>query len=574
MDNKIEQKKSNKTGLGPVSFYFLGAFIFLFLISGLIFYQYSTQIGVIIKVQQAAVASGAVESQSHLSDFIFQAKAFAVIGEALVVFFFLLTSLSFLAVYKYFLQPLKRLRVNVDKLLSSNFEYKIESVSKNAFNYLDDFLNKVIEKFQQGKRAVEESNVQRGKELDKVIGKLWKENLDMQEKEVVLAKLLKESKILEENLKEEKDFVNAILACMDEGLFTVDPNGNITYINPSAEKILEVSSAEAVGKNLEEIAPLYLGVECNNRLPLADRPIMKSCKSRKSFATTLADDYCFLIKSGKKIAVILASSPLLRGDKIIGAVATFRNVNTEKRLDEAKNSFISIASHQMRTPLTSMRWFSEMLISKDAGALNKEQGQYVEQVYQGILRMTSLLDLLLQIARIEAGRVKVEPTQVDFKKIIKDVQASLKPLISKKNQKVKVIFNSPDFPSIAMDKEMVWQVFQNLLSNASRYAPVSGTITVTAELKDDIAEFSVADKGIGIPKDAQDRIFNKFYRAGNAIKYVPEGSGLGLYLVKSLVGGWGGKVWFNSPKNKGTVFYFTVPLCGMAPKEGEVGLKV
>jgi PAS domain S-box-containing protein len=574
MDNKIEQKKSGKTGHGLVFFYFLGTFIFLFIISGFIFYQYSTQIGIIIKVEQAAAASGAIGSHSHLSAFISQAKVFAIIGEALVFLFFLLISLSFLAVYKYFLQPLKRLRGNVDKLLSSNFEYKIEPVSKNAFNYLDDFLNKVIEKFQQGKRAVEESNVQRGKELDKVIGKLWKENLDMQEKEVVLAKLLKESKILEENLKEEKDFVNAILACMDEGLFTVDPNGNITYINPSAEKILEVSSAEAVGKNLEEIAPLYLGVECNNRLPLADRPIMKSCKSRKSFATTLSDDYCFLIKSGKKIAVILASSPLLRGDKVIGAVATFRNVNTEKRLDEAKNSFISIASHQMRTPLTSMRWFSEMLISKDAGALNKEQGQYVEQVYQGILRMTSLLDLLLQIARIEAGRVKVEPTQVDFKKIIKDVQASLKPLISKKNQKVKVIFNSADFPSVAMDKEMVWQVFQNLLSNASRYAPVSGTITVTAELKDDMAEFSVADKGIGIPKDAQDRIFNKFYRAGNAIKHVPEGSGLGLYLVKSLVEGWGGKVWFKSPKSKGAIFYFTVPVCGMTPKEGEVGLKV
>ncbi len=121
---------------------------------------------------------------------------------------------------------------------------------------------------------------------------------------------------------------------------------------------------------------------------------------------------------------------------------------------------------------------------------------------------------------------------------------------------------------------MIWQVFQNLLSNASRYAPEKSTITVSIEKKDEMAEIAVIDKGIGIPKDSQSKIFEKFFRADNALKLVPEGSGLGLSLVRSLFEGWGGKIWFESKEGVGTTFYFTVPFSGMKAKEGEVTLAV
>jgi len=125
-----------------------------------------------------------------------------------------------------------------------------------------------------------------------------------------------------------------------------------------------------------------------------------------------------------------------------------------------------------------------------------------------------------------------------------------------------------------MDQDMLWQVVQNLLSNANRYAPSESTIFVEIVEKGEEIEYAVRDTGIGIPKDQQSRLFEKFFRADNAVSAVPEGSGLGLSLVKILVEGWGGRIWFESEQNKGTTFHFTVPIHGMKAKEGEVKLTV
>jgi signal transduction histidine kinase len=567
MDQDLQRNKLNKSGRRPIVLFFWVTLLFLCFISGLLYYEYGVQTRCEEKIRQEISYQSVDWVNSQVAAAYAELRQAALIGGAVILIYLLFISLAFLAVNKNYLRPLKRLRQDVDRIIKSDYEYKIKPEPNSEFSYLYDFLKRISNHFQENKIAIENANVQRGKELDKVIGRLWKENLDMN-------KLLEDSRLLEEKLKQETDFANAIISCMDEGLFTSDTGGKVTFMNPSAERILEISGKDAFGKSLDEIAPLYRGIECKEKVGFADRPIMKSVRTGKTQTTTLADSYCFLGKLGKRTAVVLASSPLLKGDKIIGAVSTFRDVNVEQRLDEAKNGFISIASHQMRTPLTSMRWFAEMLIHKDAGKLNKEQSSYIKEVYQGIERMTSLLDLLLQIARIEAGRVKIKPTAIDFKKIISDVAASLGPLIDKKKQKLIMEFEPENFPAIPMDKDMVWQVFFNLLSNASRYAPANGVIRVTGKISGQTAEFSVTDKGIGIPKDSQDRIFNKFYRSPNAIKHVPEGSGLGLYLVKSLVEGWGGQVWFKSPDSKGTTFYFTIPLSGMEPKEGEVTLKV
>ena len=125
-----------------------------------------------------------------------------------------------------------------------------------------------------------------------------------------------------------------------------------------------------------------------------------------------------------------------------------------------------------------------------------------------------------------------------------------------------------------MDKDVIWQVIQNLISNANRYTPAHRKITISILQKDAMAEFSIKDNGIGIPKDSQHKIFEKFFRADNALKLVPEGSGLGLSLVKSLVEDWGGKIWLESEEGAGTTFYFTVPLTGMMPVEGDVTIVI
>ncbi|HEV8601468.1 MAG TPA: HAMP domain-containing sensor histidine kinase [Patescibacteria group bacterium] len=264
------------------------------------------------------------------------------------------------------------------------------------------------------------------------------------------------------------------------------------------------------------------------------------------------------------------------GLKEIAEIASGFNftVSHLKKLNDAKTGFISVASHQLRTPLTSMRWFSEMLLAGDAGEINEQQQAFVQRIYEGTSRMVDLVNLLLQIARVEAGRVRIVPKPLDLRTTTEEVVQTLKTLIDAKSQKVEFKVNPEPFPPIPLDKEVVWQVIQNLMTNANRYSPKDSTILVTIIQKGKEVEYSVKDQGIGIPEDQRNRIFEKFFRAENALRSVPEGSGLGLNLVKLLVEGWNGKVWFETETGKGTTFFFTIPMEGMKAKAGDVGIEV
>lgn len=570
----FEQKKFSQTDLKPIIAYSLVAFLTLFFIGGLIFYQYQTQIKLAEKIRQPDFLWSVVEKNSYVDEIAAKSKILLISGGIFIFIFLFLLGLNLFFVLRFFLKPLWQLQEGVKEIQGGNYNYKIKVEARNEFGFFADFFNQMNERFQKTNAELKESIQLRTGDMDKVIAKLWNKNLEMKDSEVAMVNLLEDARLLEEQLKQEKDRISAIITCMDEGLIVADIKGLITFINPATERLLEIKKEMAVGKDIEYITPLFIGRDCEKRVAKEDRPLMRVIREGESLVTTLADDYYFLSKLGKKIAVIVASSPLLKDDKIVGGLVTFRDVNIEKRLDEAKNGFISIASHQMRTPLTSMRWFSEMLMAGDAGAINKEQKKFIETIHDGIERLIALLNLLLQIARVEAGRLKIEPIPVIFKNVIDGVVVALGPSIRAKLQKIKIVLKPSDFPTIPMDQEVIWQVFLNLISNACRYAPDKGVITIMGEKKGNFVEFSVADKGIGIPKEAQDRIFNKFFRAENAVKAVPEGSGLGLSLVKSLVEGWGGKIWFKSAKGQGTTMYFTIPLAGMKMKEGDVSLRV
>lgn len=264
------------------------------------------------------------------------------------------------------------------------------------------------------------------------------------------------------------------------------------------------------------------------------------------------------------------------GLKEIANIASGFNftVSHLKKLNDAKTGFISVASHQLRTPLTSMRWFSEMLLAGDAGEINEQQQSFVQRIYEGTARMVDLVNLLLQIARVEAGRVRIVPKPIDLRSTTEEVLQTIKTSIDAKSQKVEIKVNPDPFPAIPLDKEVIWQVIQNLLTNANRYSPKDGTVFISIVQKGREIEYSVKDQGIGIPEDQRNRIFEKFFRAENALRSVPEGSGLGLNLVKLLVEGWNGKIWFESEVGQGTTFFFTIPLEGMKAKAGEVGIEV
>lgn len=449
------------------------------------------------------------------------------------------------------------LALGVDKELIGR-EDEIGSLSRS--------FDLMVKNLQEKIAALETSSL----DLAKKMGEVSASNKELEETKTAMVNLLDDAQVLGENLKQERDKIQTIIASMGEGLIVVDKDNKITLANPTAARLLKRTAAGLIGKDINSAVPLYFGRE-----PAAweIHPIAKAIKKNKTIVSSLEDNFFLEKSSGKRFAVLIVATPLSKSD-LMGTVMMFRDASEEKALDEAKVGFISVASHQLRTPLTSMRWFSEMLIDGDAGNINDEQKHFIERIYQGTERMINLVNLLLQIARVEAGRLKIEPVDIDFKNTTAGVAFTLKSDMEAKMQKV-VITTDPDpFPTIPMDQEVIWQVIQNLLSNASRYSPEKSTINVSVIKKGKEVEYSVKDQGIGIPKEYQGRIFEKFYRAENALKLVPEGSGLGLSLVKMLVERWGGKIWFETVEGKGTTFYFTIPLTGMERKEGEVGLGV
>jgi signal transduction histidine kinase len=238
------------------------------------------------------------------------------------------------------------------------------------------------------------------------------------------------------------------------------------------------------------------------------------------------------------------------------------------RLQKAKDQFISLVSHQLRTPLTSIRLFSEMLNDKAVGPLNDKQNEYIGNIHVSTVRMIELVGDILNVSRIglHTLKINIEPTKISD--LVQSEITEVEPLAEEKGIKITSEIEETK-TKIDIDPTLYGQVVHNLLTNAVRYsAQNEGKIHVKLFKNKRNWELVVSDNGIGIPKNAQKHIFSQFYRASNAVQAVGEGTGLGLYLVKMIVTSTGGKVWFEDRKlGTGAVFHVTIPQSGMIIKK-------
>jgi len=270
-------------------------------------------------------------------------------------------------------------------------------------------------------------------------------------------------------------------------------------------------------------------------------------------------------KDGSVFDVEISASYLEGGEFSV----IIRDVTERKELDRSRREFVSIASHQLQTPLTIIRWYIERLQDEKLGKLTNEQKEYLAEVRQSATDMTKLVSDLLNVSRVENGRLKIELEPANFKDLIKEIVEHQKKRV--KADKCKINIEAPgSLPDVPVDKSLLSQAIGNLIINAINYSkPDDCRVGVKIRKKSQKYIISVQDNGIGIPKTSQNRIFEKFFRAYNAQRKKTRGTGLGLFITKKILEAAGCDIWFESEENRGTTFYVSIPLKGMKQKKGE-----
>lgn len=231
-----------------------------------------------------------------------------------------------------------------------------------------------------------------------------------------------------------------------------------------------------------------------------------------------------------------------------------------QNLDQLKSEIISVAAHQLRTPLSAIKWTLKMLINGDVGQITPDQRELLGKGFESNERMINLVNDMLSVDRLESGRVKYNFVAVQLEDLVQGMLQELMQLATKKN--IKIVFARPQqlLPKLKLDPDKMHDVLQNLIDNAIKYSNPNSEVIVRLSSDGQNIQFSVKDSGIGIPKQQQSKIFERFFRAENAVKIASDGSGLGLYIAKSIIKRHGGDIWYESEEGKGSTFYFTLPL--------------
>jgi signal transduction histidine kinase len=272
----------------------------------------------------------------------------------------------------------------------------------------------------------------------------------------------------------------------------------------------------------------------------------------------LADELVIAIQNSLRFEEIKRFNITLQ-EKVEEATKELRHANHRLReLDATKDEFISMASHQLRTPLTTIKGYLSMVLEGDVGPVTKDERKMIQQAFDGAERMVYLIADLLNISRLQSGKFVIDNKPTDLAKMVQSEVEQLTETAT--HHQLKLTFEKPDkFPLINIDETKIRQVIMNFMDNAIYYTPAGGSIGVALEVTDSEIRYTVTDTGLGVPKAEQHHLFSKFYRAGNARKMRPDGTGLGLFMAKKVVVAQGGAIIFKSTEGKGSTFGFSFP---------------
>ena len=365
-------------------------------------------------------------------------------------------------------------------------------------------------------------------------------------------------KVVAKNLEK---FKLALDSVSDNAIIT-DSEGIVIYANRAIKTVTGYDPEEAVGKKS--------GVLWKKPMPREYYQAMwDTIKRRKErFIGEIENRR----KNGEIYTASISIYPILgKQGEAEFFLSIERDITKDKEIEHSKNEFISLASHQLRTPPTIIGWYAETLLSGDLGPLNEKQAEYLKEVYTANKRMVYIINSLLNISRIEMGTFAISAKEINLGNIIDE---TAKELASRFNRNIELKKDYGGLIPLRADPNIMQIIIDNLLSNAFKYSPPENAkIGIAAKIENNSLLLDVTDNGIGMAAKDQNRVFEKLFRADNAISTNPDGTGLGLYMTKRIVvEGLGGKIWFDSEENKGSAFHVSIPIASMKDKHGTTEL--
>ncbi|MBI4359442.1 MAG: PAS domain S-box protein [Candidatus Nealsonbacteria bacterium] len=369
-----------------------------------------------------------------------------------------------------------------------------------------------------------------------------KTEAELKRVQAALLNILEDTEEARRKAEEEKNKTQAIITNFTDALFFFDRDHRLAIINPQAENFFKIDKEEVTGESIEKLHRLP---NLHSLIEFLGEEIKEI--SRKEFM--LAEDSIF------EVSVI----SMRRDEADLGDLVVLHDVSREKMVERLKTEFVSLSAHQLRTPLSAIKWSLMMLLDGDLGPINKNQKDILQKTYQSNERMIALINDLLNLARIEEGKYALSLAPVD---IVNLCQSVIDPSEeSFKNKGVNFSFKKPDQKAIQVsaDAEKLKLVIQNLLDNALKYTAKGGRVSLSLKVANQGVRLEVKDSGIGIAEKEQKRVFSKFFRTTEAVLIEPAGSGLGLYMAKNIIEGHGGEIGFASKVGQGTTFYFVLP---------------
>jgi PAS domain S-box-containing protein len=354
-----------------------------------------------------------------------------------------------------------------------------------------------------------------------------------------------ERKRMEEELKASEERYRDLFENANDGIYILDRAGRIVSFNRKAEEI--------TGYTLEEVR----GQSYTLFLP----PGPERKKARRAFLKNMRGqsdktELTIIRKDGREVILELSTRPIWQGGQIVGIQGIGRDITERKELERLKSDFISTVSHELRTPLTSIKGYVDLVLAGDVGPLTPEQKEFLTIVSQNTTRLTELINDLLEIERLESGRIEFEFAELDLAEVLENVARSLH--VNAEQKGLEFLTEIPSGLKVRGDRERLAQVFLNLLSNAIKYTP-AGTVELRAHQEDDAVVVEVRDTGIGLSESDLQKLFQKFFRSDNPYVRKVGGTGLGLSIAKAIVERHGGTITVTSQLGQGSTFTVRLP---------------